>query len=104
MLTRGTLPKLRLLSAKFSDPDGSYWGMKNNLKSRIRLQRKKISRNFLVKLLKKKVGTGEIEAAARRNIYGEDAWIQIRNKDIEKEVMRVLRMRIKTSEKKIKRT
>ena len=27
MLTKGTLPKLRQFSSRFSDPNGSYWGM-----------------------------------------------------------------------------
>ena len=67
MLTKGTLPKTRALSLDFSDPRGSYWGMKDSLKARVRLQRKIISRNFLTKLHKKKVGTGEIEFAAKRN-------------------------------------
>ena len=72
MLTRGTLPKLRNLSSKFSDPNGSYWGMNTYLKTRVRLQRKIISRNFLAKLQKKKVGTPEIEGTAMRNIYGSE--------------------------------
>ena len=91
MLTRGTLPRIRHLSSQFSDPYGSYGGMRDSLKARIRLQRKIISRNFLVKLHKRKVGTGEIEAAAKRNIYGEDAVETVRNKAVEKEVVRVLR-------------
>ena len=72
MLTQGTLPKLRDFSTKFSNPDGLYWGMKTYLKARIRLQKKIISRNFLAKLCKKKVGTGEIEACAKRNVFGPD--------------------------------
>ena len=95
MLSRGTLPKLREFSTKFSNPDGLYWGMKSYLKSRIRLQRKIISRNFLSKLLKKKVGTGEIEACAKKNVFGSDsAEKSIRNKLVEKEVARILRLRI----------
>jgi hypothetical protein len=102
MLTNGTLPKIRRLSSSFSDPNGSFGGMRDSLKARVRLQRKIISRNFLAKLHKKKVGTGEIEAAAKRVIYGEDAWNAVRNKHVEKEVVWILRLRIKTADRKIK--
>ena len=61
-----------------------------------------LDRNFLAKLHKRKLGTGEIEAAAKRNIYGEDAVESTRNKAVEKEVVRVLRLRIKTADEKIK--
>ena len=70
MLTSGTLPKVWCLAGQFSDPEGSYWGMRKYLKARTRLHRKVISRNFLAKLYKKKVGTGEIENAAIRNVFG----------------------------------
>ena len=73
MLTKGALPEIRVFSSEFSDPDGSYQGMKECLKARIRMQRKIISKNFLVKLQKRKVGTSEIEATATRYIYGEEA-------------------------------
>ena len=103
MLTQGTLPKLREFSTKFSNPDGLYWGMKTYLKARIRLQKKIISRNFLSKLHKKKVGTGEIEACAKRNVFGSDVTENsVRNKLVEKEVSRILRLRIRTSDHKIK--
>ena len=74
-----------------SNPDGLYWGMKTYLKARIRLQKKIISRNFLAKLCKKKVGTGEIEACAKRNVYGPDLTENsVRNGLVEKEVARIL--------------
>ena len=97
MITKGTLPRIRSLSSEFSDPYGSYGGIRDSLKARIRLQKKIISRNFLTKLHKRKVGTGEIEAAAKRNIYGEDFVSVSRNKRVEKEVTRILRLRIKTA-------
>ena len=68
MLTTGTLPRIGYLSRQFSDPYGSYGVMRDSLKARIRLQKKIISRNLLTILHKRKVGTGEIEAAAKRNI------------------------------------
>ena len=101
MLTSGTLPKVRHFASKLSDPDGSYWGMKTYLKTRIRLQQKIISRNFLTKLHKKRVGTGEIENAARRNVFGSNINV-VRNKMVEKEVLRILKMRILVADKKIK--
>ena len=102
MLMKGTLPKIRTFSTDFSDPNGSYWGMKNTLKSRVRLQRKIISRNFLTKLHKRKVGTGEIEYAAKKNVFGEDASNANRTKEVEKEVVRILKLRLRTADKKIK--
>ena len=98
MLSQGTLPKLRNFSNKFSNPDGLYWGIKAYLKARVRHQRKIISRNFLTKLHKKNIGTGEIEACAKRNVYGDDVIEnKVRSKHVEKEVVRILRLRIKTS-------
>ena len=102
MLTKGTLPKTRKLASDFSDPNGSFGGMRDSLKARVRLQRKIVSRNFLAKLHKRKVGTGEIEAAAKRNFYGMDARCVSRNKCVESEVVRILRMRINTADRKIK--
>ena len=57
---------------------------------------------ILAKLLKRKVGTGEIEAAGKKNVFGEDALDAIRCKRVEKEVVRILRLRIQTANKKIK--
>ena len=102
MLSQGTLPKIRTFSSGFSDPNGSYWGMNESVKARVRLQKKIITRNFLTKLQKKKVGTGEIEVAAKRNIFGNDAHEASRNKLVEKEVVRNLKLRIHTADKKIK--
>ena len=104
MLTSGTLPKLRYFSSDFSDPDGLFWGMKTYLKARVRLQRKTISRNFLTKLLKNRVGTPEIESTAMRNIYGSEHRNvdNARNKQVEKEVMRILKLRIQVADRQIR--
>ena len=73
------------------------------MKARIKLQRKIISRNFLSKLFKKKVGTGEVESLAKRNVFGSDkAANVIRNKMVEKEVVRILRLRIQVADRQIK--
>ena len=77
--------------------------MKMYMKARIRLQKRIISRNFLSKLFKKKVGTGEVESLAKRNVFGSDnADREIRNKMVEREVMRILRLRIQVADKQIK--
>ena len=42
-----------------------------------------------------------VEAAAKRNIYGDDSLRASRNKSVEKEVVRILKLRMKTADKKI---
>jgi hypothetical protein len=85
-----------------SDPNRAFMVMKDSMKSRIKLQNKTTARNFLRKCLKKGVGTNEIESLARKNLYGINAKTdKSRNKDIEKEVKRLLKLRLVMAEKEM---
>ena len=102
MLQLKTLNQLGSLSTTISDPNRAFMVMKNSMKSRIKLQNKTAAKNFLRKCLKKGVGTNEIESLARKNLYGSNVRFDInRNKAIEKEVKRLLKMRIMLVEKEL---
>ena len=99
MISLQALAKLHRLAALTSDPNRAYLALKNPLKTKLKLQKKLTVWNLLRKLNVESVGTNEIEALAKKNIFGHEAGQQGRSVQVEREVRRILEKRkLKISE------
>ena len=95
MISLQALTNLSKLSNLTSAPNWAYMLMKQMIKCRVKVQRKTSARNFLEKCEIKGVGTNSIEALAKKTLYGDnDSDDKPRNKQVVKEVRRILKIRV----------
>ena len=102
MISLQALTNIRRLTDLTSNPERTYTVKKNLLKMKMKVQCKLAAIKFLTRLEAEGVGTGEIEDLAIKNVYGFESKGEERTRVVEREVRRILRMRLVRMEQEAK--